>query len=759
MSDLIPRHISRRQRYLAGAAVLLSLTLGACGGGGGSGAGGSPGPVPSLPSGRADLALAENEANYGLAAIGSSSAYSTGLSGQGVRVAVIDTGIDLDHPEFAGRIVAASRDINAARGDLQDGYGHGTWVTGVIAAARDEQGVHGVAYDSEILAVRGDAPSQACLGCGGARFFDSDLAAATRYAIAQGANVINFSLAGDGGGNWNEALAEAAAAGVAIVLAAGNDGADDPAASALFAASSKAAGHAIIAGASEPSGRIWAGSNRAGNGAEVYLLAPGVAITTTHVGGGYIDDLTGTSLATPHISGALALLAEAFPNLSGDQLVDILLDTAKPLEGVDPSIQGQGHLDLTAAFAPQGATVIPSGTTAASASSSVAATGMSLGTAFGDALNQAASLDRVLMLDRYGRAFHTDLRFTVGHKTAGALFAHRLAIGLPPVRQTNGDLGAIQVSAALHETAPHRLSYHHSDPDDDALASFQARASVGQRTSLAFARGATPLAFGLRGLSPSASIGFDNGLNQLVPRATHLALDHKLDGGLQLKAAVALADSHDTPTPSFMPHIGSDRVLARVELTGKVPGGGRIALQGGALHEHDALLGSEGHGAMSLAGTSHTAFLGLSGQLPISDTWRLAGSALLGLSAMPETPGSALTPLGPVRSDRFGVALLGAPGWLERDSLRLSFHQPMRVASAKMALDLPRYMTPAGEIRRTRETLDLRPSGREIVGEMAYGLSTGQSRLEFGARARRHAGHRQDAGLDIGGFIQMRALW
>ena len=170
----------------------VQLVLSACasgGGGSGSGVTGSdgsgsgPGGTPGRDPGTSPslFETTEYRANIGLGAIGASSAYAAGATGKGTMVGIIDTGIDIDHPEFAGAIAAASIDIITGSAEfLDDEDGHGTAVAGIIAARRNNSLGHGVAFETTVLAVRADAEGSCASGCA---FDEADVAAATEYAV------------------------------------------------------------------------------------------------------------------------------------------------------------------------------------------------------------------------------------------------------------------------------------------------------------------------------------------------------------------------------------------------------------------------------------------------------------------------------------------------------------------------------------------------------------------------------------------------
>ncbi|MFN3389446.1 MAG: S8 family serine peptidase, partial [Allosphingosinicella sp.] len=124
--------------------------------------------------------------------------WAAGHEGRGVTVGLVDTGIALDSPEFAGRIAPQSRDVTGAGRSIRDDDGHGTAVAAVIAAARNDRAIVGIAPQATIAMMRGDRAGSCSTeaGCG---FTDSSLAAGINAAVDAGAKVLNISLGGSSG--------------------------------------------------------------------------------------------------------------------------------------------------------------------------------------------------------------------------------------------------------------------------------------------------------------------------------------------------------------------------------------------------------------------------------------------------------------------------------------------------------------------------------------------------------------------------------
>ena len=350
--------------------------------------------------------------SWGLAGIKAVKAWEYGATGAGIRVGVVDTGIDLQQIDLKNNISPLSRDMEIGRPNqtIAAEERHGTRVSGVIAHEFNGQGTVGVAFKSTIISYRADREGT-CEEVGadkGCKLPETNIARGVDSAIADGVRVINLSLGGSTstGSTLNAALLRATNAGIVIVASAGNDATADPEFPAQLSIDPRFRGLIIAAGSTDTVEALSTFSAKAGVTRTNYLVAPGTDIiadcdTTS------CWRVSGTSFSAPHISGSLALLFQAFPNLTGVQAVDILYRTARDLgtTGIDDTF-GRGIIDLERAFAPVGAT--------ATTSSSGEAVRVDLfdgiaGQAFGDAFMQDGLSTAVL--DEYQRPFNVSLGF------------------------------------------------------------------------------------------------------------------------------------------------------------------------------------------------------------------------------------------------------------------------------------------------------------------------------------------------------------
>lgn len=262
-------------------------------------------------------------AQYALAKMRLPEAHALSV-GTDVTVAVIDSGVDVTHPELAGVIAGTFDALNSEEGP----HPHGTGIAGVIAA---HGRLMGTAPSARLLAIRAFGAKSS-----GAESTSFILLKSLNYAVANGAQVVNMSFAGPHDAVVQHALAAAAAKGVVLVAAAGNAGPKSP---PLYPAADP---NVIAVSATDQSDRLFAQSNR---GSYVAIAAPGVDILSPAPDGKY-QMASGTSLSSAFVSGLVALLIARNPDISAADIRATLASTARDLgpKGRDDQF-GAGQAD------------------------------------------------------------------------------------------------------------------------------------------------------------------------------------------------------------------------------------------------------------------------------------------------------------------------------------------------------------------------------------------------------------------------------
>jgi hypothetical protein len=445
---------------------------------------------------------------------------------------------------------------------------------------------------------------------------------------------------------------------------------------------------------------------------------------TTDSTGSYVTLISGTSFSAPQVAGAVALMAQAFPNLTGAQIVKILLDSARDAgaAGIDP-VYGRGILDVARAFAPQGATSLAGGTTVVALGDTTAVGSA----AMGDALGQTPL--RTVVLDGYKRAYNYDM----GQGLRGAALAPRLAGAVAPQ-------GRRQVAAseklALAFTVGDRsdgsigwarqLRLTQDDAEAARVLAAHAALKLSPTTQVGFAfrERADGLVAQLAGQERPAFLiaGSARGDNGFAASSdTALALRHNLGPwGLTFSAESgeawlgALRDAKDMMsrdrehrgTRSF--GLAADRRFGALE----------TSLGATWLNEDRTVLGAYLDDAFG-AGGADTLFLDAAAGWRFAPGWRLGGDFRQGWTRAQRQGLVAAGSNFDSRAWSLDVSKQGVFGPFDFLGLRVS--QPLRVEHGGLALDLPVSYDYASETAGYGlRTLSLAPQGREIDGELTW---------------------------------------
>ncbi|MBN3559754.1 S8 family peptidase [Sphingomonas yabuuchiae] len=726
---------AREARGAGGIATVWSLVFGAgtmvaaCGGGG-NGIQSIPAPIASptptptptqttpTPAPTQNYDTAGYRATAGAVAMNALAAYQRGATGAGVALGVIDSGVDDRTGAFTGRISSASADVAGARG-TGDLDGHGTAVAFTALGGRNGNRAQGVAFDATLVALRADEPgscggSTENGGLGGTCSFSSDaIARGLDTARNAGARVVNISL----GSNDTPpsallaAIGRATAAGMVIVIAAGNDGESNPTLMAQIANNNAVArGQVIIAGSVNAGGSISTFSNRAGQSAAHYLTALGERVEAPDAKGERFL-WSGTSFAAPQISGAVALLAQAFPNLTGAQIADLLLRTAREAgtSGTD-DVYGRGTLDLTAAFRPVGSTSVAG--TGAAVSMGVNAR---LSPAMGDSRSEGLTL---VALDGYARAYHIDISATVAQAAPRPMLAPSL---LGRIEGTVVSDGTRSIALTRAITSPGEARLRAIVPTDAPSAMQRIVAGSVTQTltpdtaiGFGFASTGDAMVSGWTGQSGPAYLMTDPGAGMdRAPRAA-AALHHVMgrvgvsvaaeNGRFAAPMPGMAAPGYDQMTMTF------DRRLGPIAATLGVT----------RLDEQSTVLGGWFGGALGQA-RGRSWFADGAARWQDDGGWTLGARWRSGWTRAIGGLGGGML------ASRAWSVEAGKAGLFGHDRIDLRLSRPLRVSGGGLDLRLPGHWDYAsGQVDGwTSNRLSLAPTGQETLVELRHGIRLG----------------------------------
>ena len=628
--------------------------------------------------------------------------------GAGITIGFIDTGIDQDHPDFAGKTIT-EQFLQDAADETGTGFSHGTAVASVAAGAGSahELAAQGVAWAADIamfaVPTGEGAEVHAPVPLAVLDAMDNVWAGWLNHIFAwqdgtRTVAILNLSVGYEGiidsyseqelRANFGAAIAAMAQADATdrtvLVWAAGNAHGDpcDPSTTeqcvdnevdavsvqvlpGLVARIPELQGHSIAVVALRADGQIADFSNRCGIATHHCIAAPGEDVRIAYFGPadgnpvrGYAN-ARGTSFAAPFVAGGLAVMKQLFRDqLSSPELVTRLLETAND-EGTyaDQTIYGRGAMDLRAATWPVGVLDVPVGSPADGRAASLLATRLRPGEAFGDGPHRSLAGREIAAFDALGAPFWFDL----------------------------GDFTA--VAAARRMTAESR----------DFVAPMN---------------------------------GWRLGLG-------HLALAERA-------LALTLGDRRTLTGTAFTTGGGRQRPPAAGATLSWRPPDAPLGLLVGWMQERETILGSSAGGAFGTF-SAETAFAGIEAAAEVGG-WRMGVGAEVG-AAYPKVRHGIITGISPLTTSAFtfhASRSLAAAG-----TLRFSVSQPLRVDRGRASLSVPAGRTKAGAVLRSPVSAELAPSGRQldVAAQWQQPLAFGELRL--GVLVTHQPGHRAAADPEL----------
>lgn len=691
---------------------------------------------------------------------------AVGSTGSGITIAILDTGVDLDHPEFAGRIAAGGTCFGGVSvcfglgllGDDDDG--HGTHVAGIAAAADDGLGNTGVAPEAMILPVK-------VLGAAGGTY--TAVGQGIEYASAQGAQVINLSLGGPRpsiASDYNTLVngLQAAAQTSVIVAAAGNSGngriPDYPAA---FATTPGIVGSMIIAGSLRPNSTVLSRfSNTPGEAGcagprsarvcfkHVFLVAPGEKIYSTYPGGTY-GTASGTSMATPYIAGAAAVVFSAAPYLTPQEVASILFTSAIDLgrPGTDP-VYGRGLVNPVAAIAPLGTLSIA---TSGPSTSSLKGTGhlgtSALGGVLANGLRASHAAHDVVFFDAFKRDFRVDVTtamksgavsldgvldqgpalrmvsFAGEHVFASAFVGEdagnlvALSGGQTPTQEWRNAVVSLRLSGAASVTLGvkadaagrvNQLDLAASEAYDGLLMSATAMNSP----YFAFASEASLVAASVP-VAEDVTLTFGH----VSQDATHDAF---------LTDEVLTADEQRRWLRTDDTHVASGEGNSAA-LAWRFASWGIVGVNAGHIDEQNALLGGVEGGALALTSEAETTTVGTGLRINLDDSWIASAAWSGGVSRVTPLAGGLFANISELETSAYGVALAHRGIFGAQDSIGLAVSRPLHIVSGQAVFVASTGVTESREIVYTTEALDLASATPQTDFEIGYFASIGAATL------------------------------
>lgn len=565
-------------------------------------------------------------------------ALDSGWTGQGVTVGVADDGV-FANAELTGRISSLSRDFGTIttagttvdRNRIGDSDSdHGTMVAGVIAGRNDGTGIQGIAPGAQIAALRVDDRDTTT----GEETLGRRLPAALEYAAANGIKVVNASLAKQDASQpsrgWADMVGRYAAAGGLFVNSAGND------------AEANAKGYLDLNDANRNGWLFVVALDAFADGPKLadYSNACGTAVMARCVAAmgtqasmdaaGRSVLFSGSSAAAPQVSGLAALILSKWPQLSGVQAGQVILNTTRDMgvPGTD-AVYGRGLIDVQAALSPVSPT-LSNGVV----QTALANTAMIVPQAVGGAVTSTAvqaMLRHVTVLDAYGRNFSGDLSGLVAHpeQRRGA-FARQFVTG--------AGAGATRFAAKGFATSLGYTTYRSGPAPTDQRSRLtwgEVSTQIGRTRLRAGYSSQDAVLDEAMGLAPASDVAI-----AYAPGATLSFGVDRAVGGARLSAS-ALTGADEA---------GS----ARGFLLGWSRGG--LGLKAGLIEEQGTVFGTpSGTGALRFGDGARTAFLEVSRGWSLGD-WSLAGYASVGATRLKLAGDTLLTSASTILTQRAGIS-------------------------------------------------------------------------------------------------------
>ncbi|HEC13564.1 MAG TPA: hypothetical protein ENI80_10010 [Acidiferrobacteraceae bacterium] len=671
-------------------------------------------PAPTTP----DPNSAEFKSQAGLGAINILPAWAQGLTGAGIVIANLDSGVNFGHVDLQGRLLAGADFTGSGTVADTTPESHGTAVTGIMVANFNGLSQVGISYKATVLPVKIGTGASSGVAVAGINFAAAD----------PSVRIIVTSYVSDNSDQAAElaALQAAAVTGKIVVIGAGNEGFPE----ARFPANMTPSlgGLGITVGAINGEGTTIF-SSRAGTNTS-FMVAPGLSITSlgNSSSTALANPLTGSSMAAPHVAGAAALLLSAAPNLTGKQVVEILLTTARDIgtPGFD-STYGWGMLDLGNALAPLGA--LTGGGGGGGGGIGGIAGGLGL-VGILAALNKKGdkkteALETTLVFDKYQRPYILDVRRTLfardnrpdlenllrSFRSGSAWFDVELG---DRQRLSVSTLSDVPVLANAFDYFSRRALEEERNIDvamslSGDLANglqYQFNLNRDPRRAYGFLGATEGAQFLSERVFTAPYMGFAN-------RANSMNLAYNLNAYTDLRFGVANMEENK--------EYGRSSSSALMEGAFRFSDKASAAIQLGTLSERGGLFGGSPSGGVFGVDQSNTLSLGISGRYKLTPDLILVGSLSEGYTRAKAARHAYLTNYSGLRTQTYGLGVLARNMWRRGDRLGIAVTQPLRLTSGQADLTVPQTIDFQGNIGLSdTNRVGLNPDGSELDIEVSY---------------------------------------
>ncbi|MGD9638294.1 MAG: S8 family peptidase [Alphaproteobacteria bacterium] len=709
---------------------------------------------------------------YALASVNASGAYARNYNGSGVNVAIFDGWVDTDHTDLAANVSGCydpATGSTTCSGLTADN--HGTHVAGIIGAAKNDSGMHGVAYNANLYSLNLDSATTTTLEANAINYainnFNADiinnsycwlgndsncLASNTAEAITKASTLKNTT--------YYTALQNALSNRTFLVWAAGNQGNDQPTFNAALPTYTDYESFEdiwVTVVATDASGTIADYSNHCGIAKDFCIAAPGTNIYSTLPDNAY-GTMSGTSMATPMVSGGLALLVDMFgDSVTAAEITNRLFATANKT-GIysDEDTYGQGFMDLDAATTPVGNASLALSTDTSSGSASLSGSVIETGGALGNSLQNALASVDVMVLDSMDFPFYLNgksLTTSSTHSNSQQYLNNVMKMSADYELDLNGQ-GKISTSLTQDEN-------EFTKEKNPSLKSFAMSYNAAENLGFELGYNQNP-ALSL-GLYEDEFINYD--LAYLDSSFSNPFLNFQ-DNSYNISFKTSFANNeikflffnhNDDGSNSYYENAVQDDIISNGFVSElKTPfllnnKKAMFAFELGALEEENGFLGTKARGAFATDKNSHTYFTGVNFATEFDNNYGLAASFYNGFTNLGVSESSLIKDISTLTSQSLSFGITKKGLFNKNDKITAFANQPLAITNGDAELSLPIKRTYDKSIINQNLSANLAPENKQITLGLNYNLiENDNNSLSLGLGHSFNLNHNGDKEEDFG---------